>query len=121
MIRKLKKKTVTENIVEDKTTKLKKTAKANTRITQGTKNNQKVIKEGVPVDHSPKHIKKPLDPTKIAGVNIGVTKNMGEYESLRVDCWLTDEVSDNETHEEAIKRLYDIAYNSVDDILSSLQ
>ena len=118
MVRKLKKKGVDTT---DKKKKLEKKAEENTRVTHGTSKNQRVIKEGVPLDHSPKHIKKPLDPNKIVGVNIGVTKNMGEYESLRVDCWLTDEVLENETQKEAIERISEIAYKGVEDILNSIE
>ena len=56
---------------------------------------------------------KPLDMTQktqpnsraIVGMSKGITKNMGDYESLRVDVWLSDEVQEKETPEEAVKRI----------------
>lgn len=35
----------------------------------------------------------------------GITKNMDNYESLRVDVWLTDEVAEGETVEQAYNRI----------------
>lgn len=62
------------------------------------------IKMGVPLDHSPKH--SPVIPTsRVVGMNKGVTKNMGDYESFRVDCWISDVIAEDETPEEAYHRL----------------
>ena len=82
---------------------LKEIASENTQVTKGTSNNQEVLKEGTPNDHSIKHLS-----TKIVGASIGVTLNMKDYNSLRVDCWLTDEVKENETVEQAYERVLGI-------------
>lgn len=98
----LKKKTVATNVAENS---LKKKAEENTTVTRGTSKNQKTLKEGVPNDHSRKH----LGNVPVVGVNLGTTLNMGDYESLRVDCWLSDEVHENETIETAFQRVVGIA------------
>ena len=80
---------------------LKEIASENTQVIKGTSKNQEVLKEGVPNDHSNKH----LTNDRVVGVSIGITRNMGDYQSLRVDCWLTDTVADNETVEQAYERI----------------
>lgn len=77
-------------------------AEENAIVTKGTVNNRTTLKEGVPNEHSRRHLdgKNP-----IVGVSIGTTLNMGDYESLRVDVWLTDEVSETETTTQAYERV----------------
>lgn len=60
------------------------------------------IIEGEPLDHSRKHY--PYESAKV-GMSKGITKNMGDYESLRVDVWITDEVAQGETVEDAYNRI----------------
>lgn len=93
---------------------LKEIASDNTQVTKGTSNNQEVLKEGTPNDHSIKHLS-----TKIVGANIGITKNMENYESLRVDCWLTDTVKENETVEQAYERILGIIDKTMQDTVNS--
>ena len=80
---------------------LKEIASENAQVTKGTSKNQEVLKEGIPNDHSVKH----LTNDRVVGVSLGITRNMGDYQSLRVDCWLTDTVEDNETVEQAYERI----------------
>lgn len=87
--------------------------KTNATVTKGTKANQTVIKEGTPLDHAVKQGDKKI-PNKSVGINLGVTLNMGDYESLRVDVWCTDEVRDNETHEDAMERVSSLARARLD-------
>ena len=54
-----------------------------------------VVKEGVPVEHSEKHFSRPC-----MGMNKGVTVNMGDFQSLRVDVWISLPLSDNPTRKE---------------------
>ena len=93
---------------------LKEIASDNTQVTKGTSNNQEVLKEGTPNDHSIKHLS-----TKIVGASIGITKNMENYESLRVDCWLTDTVKENETVEQAYERILGIIDKTMQDTVNS--
>lgn len=73
-----------------------------------------VLKEGTPLDHSTKH-----SSTRSVGVSIGVTKNMGDYESLRADVWLTDEIKDNETPEKAYERVIRIVDKVLEEVVDS--
>lgn len=42
---------------------------------------------------------------RVVGVSMGMTINMGNYESQRIDVWATDEMQTDETREEAIYRV----------------
>lgn len=44
-------------------------------------------------------------PINTVGVNLGITLNMGNYQSMRIDVWSTDRVGKNETRKEAIFRV----------------
>lgn len=52
-----------------------------------------------------------LNPNKFVGINIGITKNLDNYESLRVDVWIADDVQEDETHADTLQRITDIAIN----------
>ena len=94
-------------------------SKENTTVTRGTSKNQKVLKEGVPNDHSRrKHLN---DDFPTVGVSIGTTLNMGDYESLRVDVWLSDKVSDTETLEQAYARVVQSVDSTLQEIVSQYQ
>lgn len=96
---------------------LKQTAEKNTSIVV-TKSRQEplVIQEGTPLDQADKKdIKETASPCPRVGVGKGITKNMGDYSSLRVDVWLTDDVSMGETTEEAFTRVELV----VDEVLMS--
>ena len=84
---------------------LKKAAAQNTSVTIGQKNNQRVIKEGTPLDHALKHNASGQGGLRSAGMSKGVTLNMGDYQSLRVDCWLSDTVKQGESVEDAFQRV----------------
>ena len=49
----------------------------------------------------------PSKPVQV-GMSKGATINMGNYESLRVDAWLTDEAQEDETVEQAFERVENI-------------
>lgn len=73
-------------------------------------------KSGAPLDHASKHAPKPselLPTSQRIGISKGITKNMDNYESLRIDVWLSDSVLPNESVEEAYDRLNHI----VDEVL----
>ena len=90
-------------------------AEENTQVTKGTRNNQTVLKKGVPNDHSPKHMPSEVP---VVGVSIGSTINMENYESLRVDVWLTDAVKPNETVEQAYQRVIKTVDSTVQEIVN---
>ena len=99
---------------------LQEQAVKNTTITKGTKGNQKTIKEGTPLDHTPQHNINKTSPRTV-GINIGATINMGDFNSYRVDCWLTDELLDNETQEEGLQRLASICKDEVERLIQEEQ
>lgn len=94
---------------------LEEQAKENARATKGTKNAQAVLKEGTPLDH---HIKQEAKETTV-GINLGITKNMDNYESLRVDCWLSDTVKENETVDQAYARIIGVVDKTLQDVVAS--
>jgi hypothetical protein len=50
----------------------------------------------------------PIDTGDRIGVSFGVTLNMGEYQSLRVESWAESTKREGETSAEAYKRLFDV-------------
>lgn len=82
---------------------LKEEARRNTSVTRRTGREAPVtVKSGTPLDHATKH--NSYEGAKF-GMSKGVTKNMDNYESLRVDVWLTDEVLPGESIKEAYARV----------------
>ena len=93
---------------------LTQTAEENTNVTIGTSKEQTTLKEGTPRDmHT---IQKPL--CKTVGISIGSTINMGEYQSLRADVWLTDEVQYNETFDQAYERVTKVVTDTLEKVVS---
>ena len=91
-------------------------AEQNASVTKGTSENQTVLKEGVPNDHSRKRHNNSSSP--IVGVSIGSTLNMGDYESLRADVWLSDEVREGETVAQAYQRVTSIVDETLQNIVN---
>lgn len=90
---------------------LKQKAEANTTISKKVgREEPTVIKSGTPLDHSAKHDS--YEGAKF-GISKGITKNMDNYESLRVDVWLTSEVFEGESIKEAYARVEEI----IDEVL----
>lgn len=85
--------------------KQKAEAKKNTTIVKKSSGEETVIKAGTPNDHVVKQDR--LGVVKI-GMSKGVTKNMDNYESLRVDVWLSDEVQPGEDIYEAYSRVEEV-------------
>lgn len=90
-------------------------AKENTTVTRGTSKDQQTLKQGVPNEHSRKHLDGDVP---VVGVSVGITKNMDNYESLRADVWLTDKKADNESMEEAYARVAQIVSGVLQEIVS---
>lgn len=101
---------------------LKKKETPQTNVEVNKSGETTLIKEAQPLEHTDKHnIDKTLNNNpRTAGVNIGITKNMGDYESLRIDCWITDELAEGETHAECLARLGEIATKEVERQLEEL-
>ena len=82
----------------------------NTKVTKKTNGvEETIISEGNHLNSSTK--RDILNPNKFVGINIGITKNLDNYESLRVDVWIADNVQEDETHADTLQRITDIAIN----------
>lgn len=53
-----------------------------------------------------------MEPTKIQW-SLGYTKNLGNFESLRLDCQVSDYVRDDETVRAASDRIYQLVENEL--------
>ena len=85
-------------------------ARENTTITRGSKRDgMTTVKAGKPLDHEVKQStaknKNNLYVGQTFGMSKGCTLNMENYESMRVDCWLSDVVREGETVREAFARV----------------
>lgn len=94
---------------------LKKEAEKNTSVSKKSSGTVTTIKEGVPLDHATK-----LEPAghakfgmKTLGASLGATLNMDNYESMRIDCWLSDEVQEGESYADAYARVFAILEETV--------
>ena len=88
---------------------LKKKAEANTTVVKrNSDKSEDILKNGVHVDTKQKTGNPTQQNETIVGLSVGSTLNMDNYESLRVDCWLSDTVKDGETVEEAYNRLREV-------------
>ena len=94
--------------------KLKSKALENATVTKGTKNSQQVLKEGSPVSIAEKTRNSKRN--TIVGLSKGVTKNMDNYESLRIDVWCTDELNNGEEMKDGIQRINEV----LDEVLVEL-
>lgn len=85
---------------------LKENARKNVTVTHKTGREAPVtVKQGVPLDHAVKH--NSYEGAKF-GMSKGCTLNMENYESMRIDVWLTDEVREGESIREAYARVEEI-------------
>lgn len=97
--------------------KQKENARKNTTITKKVGREEPiVIKSGTPLDHSIKHDS--YEGAKF-GMSKGCTLNMGEYESMRVDVWLTSEVFEGESIKEAYSRVEQILDEVLEESVNS--
>ena len=98
----------------------KKTLDTNTNIVHKSSEGTTVVKKGVPLDHEAKHNSHKCScssDSPIVGVSLGITKNMDNYESLRVDCWISDKLQGDETKEEALNRLTGIVEKHLEEVV----
>lgn len=79
-------------------------AEQNTTVVERADKIDHTSKQGTPLDHANKHFKNQI------GLSLGITKNMENYQSLRVDCWLSVNY-DGQTDPQQI-------YDKLSDVLS---
>lgn len=91
---------------------LTKKAEENTTVkVKVGKEPEEIIKEGNPLDHARKQnqVSSPNEvPQTIVGLSKGVTVNMGDYQSLRVDCWLTTPLKEGQTLQQAYDEIAEL-------------
>ena len=103
--------------MQTKQSTLKENAVKNTTVTKKTGREAPVtVKQGVPLDHAVKH--KSYENAKF-GMSKGATINMDNYESMRIDVWLTDEVREGESIREAYTRIEAILDEVLEDTVMS--
>lgn len=92
---------------------LKKEVKKNAHITRGNSKEQKVLKEGNPVSISEK-----INPylSTVIGLNKGITKNMDNFESLRVDVWCSRPLAESVDPKDGYSEISDI----IDEVLEEI-
>lgn len=80
-------------------------AEKNTGITlkDNKSGTEDVLKKGAPLDQTTKH--DPKSSPICVGMSKGVTKNMDNYESLRVDVWLSDTPNEGESIADCFTRV----------------
>ena len=98
-------------------------ARENTTITRGSKRDgMTTVKAGKPLDHEVKQTtaknKNDLYVGQTFGISLGCTLNMENYESMRIDCWLSDTVQEGETVQEAFTRVQSILEEQLEEMSS---
>jgi hypothetical protein len=53
--------------------------------------------------------------------SLGITLNIGNFQSARVDCGVTADVRDGETTDDAMRRVYDYVEQFVDEKVKEMQ
>lgn len=83
------------------------------------KTEEEEVKKGTPLTHAEKQkaksLKKELSQKKVIGMNIGITRNLENYESLRIDCWLSDFVEEDDDPVEIYERLSEIIRDQLEE------
>ena len=88
---------------------LSKKVESNTSvIRRNSDKSEDVLKKGVHVDTKQKMGNPTMQNETVVGLSVGSTINRGDYESLRVDCWMSDTMKDGETVEQAYNRLREV-------------
>ena len=91
-------------------------AKKNTTVAVKSCDGNNTVKQGIPNDHSRKHDAD--GHVDRVGINIGVTKSMDNYESLRVDVWYTSNVNEGETIDQAYDRIKEVTEKVLTDTVA---
>lgn len=79
--------------------KKSKEAYENTTVTRNGVKTRETLKEGNPLD--PRYKFSP----NVVGLSVGVTLNLGDFQSLRVDCWVSQEVHEGEDRQVIVNDL----------------
>lgn len=96
---------------------IKKTLDANTTVKKKVgKEPEEILKEG----ELPTKINKSKE-TESVGMSIGVTLNLGDFQSLRIDCWATENLTEGETKEEKLINLTEVLKEHLEYVANEMQ
>jgi hypothetical protein len=95
---------------------LKSKAKSNAMVSKVHGKEKEVVKEGIPLDHTDKCKPVELTGAKV-GMSIGSTINMGDFESLRVDVWLSDTLQEDESERDGFNRIQLILQEVIQEVV----
>lgn len=96
---------------------IKKKLNKQTTIKKQKGRDVEVIQEG---EDAPRKVNKPLA-NNVVGLNIGVTINLGDFQSLRIDCWASEEVAEHENKQEKLVELTEMVKAHIDYIAQEMQ
>lgn len=99
------------------TQELKEQAQASVNI----QNKKGIVKKGLVSSPEVKHPTGDKIIAKVVGLSKGVTLNMENYESMRVDAWLSDSVADDETEMQAFNRISNILTEVLEKTIEEMQ
>lgn len=91
---------------------LRKEAQANVSVVHRVGKKEEVVKPGIPLDTSDKHDK--VSEVRF-GFSKGATLNMGDYQSQRIDAWVSDTLRPGESLQDGFARLNTI----IDEVLEN--
>lgn len=100
------KKKVTKKALDENTTIKKKVGR----------DPEEVIQEGT----SPRKINKTTS-NNVVGLNIGVTINLGDFQSLRIDCWASEEIALEDDKQAKLLELTEVVRDHINYVAQEMQ
>src|SRR5574344_1202918 len=86
----------------------KKVIKKNTTVKKKVgKDPEQVLQEGEPIPPR-------FSTANQVGLNVGVTINLGDFQSLRIDCWISEEVKEGDNRQEIFNSLVKEIRDNID-------
>lgn len=89
------------NPVDERHQDIQKQAEENTTIIKKSSGVEEAIKNGTPNDYANRQ------KTNMVGLSKGITKNMDNYESLRIDCWISVQLKEGEDPTKVLDEISD--------------
>lgn len=78
---------------------------------------EEVIQEGAEL---PRKVNKPFSNNTV-GLNIGVTINLGDFQSLRIDCWASEDVKEGQDKQAVLLELTSMVQDHINYVASEMQ
>lgn len=96
---------------------IKKKLNKQTTIKKQTGKEVEVIQES---EESPRKVNKPLA-SNVVGLNVGVTINLGDFQSLRIDCWASEELQPGEDKVDKLVELTELIKEHINYVSQEMQ